>query len=78
MAGLDGLAHPSDGTVELAPRLGRTVKVTPACCSIAMGDAVLASDAGRDALTLDVDEFLRDSARRRGSRGLAGIPVVAA
>lgn len=78
MAGLNGLAHPSDGTVELAARLGRAVKVTPACCSIAMGDEVLALDAGRDALTVDVEEFLRDSGRRRGARALAGIPVVVA
>ncbi len=77
MAGLNGLAHPSDGTVELAARLGRSVRVTPACCSIAMGDEVLALDAGRDALTVDVAEFLRESGRRRASRGLAGIPVVA-
>lgn len=78
MAGLNGLAHPSDGTVELAARLGRPVKVTPACCSIALGDEVLALDAGSDALTLDVAEFLRDSRRRGASPGLAGIPVVAA
>jgi uncharacterized radical SAM superfamily protein len=78
MAGLNGLAHPSDGTVELAARLGRAVRVTPACCSIAMGDEVLALDAGRDALTVDVAEFLRDSGRRRDAYTLAGIPVVAA
>jgi hypothetical protein len=78
MAGLNGLAHPSDGTVELAAKLGRAVKVTPACCSIAMGDEVLALDAGRDSLTVDVEAFLRDSGRRRGARALAGIPVVAA
>jgi lipoyl synthase len=78
LAGLNGLAHPSDGTVELAARIGRSVKVTPACCSIALGDEVLALDTGREALTVDVAEFLRDSRRQRASRGLAGIPVVAA
>ena len=35
MAGLDGLAHPSDGMAELATRLGRTMRVAPSCCSIA-------------------------------------------
>lgn len=35
MAGLDGLAHPSEGMVELATRLGRTMRVAPTCCSIA-------------------------------------------
>jgi lipoyl synthase len=77
MAGLNGLAHPSDGTVELAARLGRSVKVTPACCSIALGDEVLALDEDHGALTLDVAEFLRGTGRPRGAHGLAGIPVVA-
>ena len=44
MAGLNGVAHPADGMVELAARLGREVRVTPACCSIAVGDEVMASD----------------------------------
>lgn len=35
MAGLNGLAHPSAGMVELASRLGRTPHISPACCSIA-------------------------------------------
>jgi len=34
--------------------------------------------AGRDALTVDVAESLRDSGRRGASRGLAGIPVITA
>jgi len=78
MAGLNGLAHPSDGTVELAARLGRSVRVTPACCSIALGEEVLALDDGRDALTVDVAQFIRASGRGRAARQLAGIPVVAA
>jgi lipoyl synthase len=77
MAGLNGIAHPSDGTVELAARLGRTVKVTPACCSIALGDEVLTLEDGRAALTVDVAQFLRESGRQSALRRLAGIPVVA-
>jgi len=38
MAGLNGIAHPADGMVELAARLRREVRVTPSCCSIALGD----------------------------------------
>ena len=34
MAGLNGLAHPSEGMVELASRLGRPMHVSPTCCSI--------------------------------------------
>ncbi|HSD59581.1 MAG TPA: radical SAM protein, partial [Burkholderiales bacterium] len=41
MAGLDGIAHPADGMVELATRLGRGVTVAPYCCSMAVGDEVL-------------------------------------
>ena len=79
MAGLNGIAHPSDGTVALAARLGRSVRVTPACCSIALGDEVLALDAGRDALAIDVGEFLRREAERPRSPGrLARIRVVTA
>ena len=37
MAGLDGIAHPADGMVELAARLGRNARVVAACCSMAVG-----------------------------------------
>jgi uncharacterized radical SAM superfamily protein len=75
MAGLNGIAHPSDGTVELAARLGREVRVTPACCSIAVGDEVLALADGAGAARVDVADFIR---RESGRRGLRGIRVVAA
>jgi uncharacterized radical SAM superfamily protein len=74
MAGLNGIAHPSDGAVELAVRLGCDVRVTPACCSIALGDEVLALDDGAGALRVDLGEFVRRESR--GGR-LRGIPVVA-
>lgn len=35
MAGLDGLAHPSDGMAELAKRIGRPMRIAPTCCAIA-------------------------------------------
>jgi len=79
MAGLNGIAHPSDGTVALAARLGRPVKVTPACCSIGLGDEVLALDDGSDAVRIDLGEYLRrDEARRRAPARLGRIPVVSA
>jgi hypothetical protein len=74
MAGLNGIAHPSDGTVELAVRLGREVRVTPACCSIAVGDEVLALENGAASVSLDVADFVRRESQ--GGR-LRGIPVVA-
>jgi uncharacterized radical SAM superfamily protein len=57
MAGLNGIAHPADGMVELAARLAREVRVTPACCSIALGDEVLA--LGEDqGIAIDVQRII--------------------
>ena len=36
MAGLNGIAHPADGMVELAARLGRKARIASTCCSMAM------------------------------------------
>lgn len=41
MAGLNGLAHPSEGMTELASRLGRTTSISPSCCSIASEFGIL-------------------------------------
>ncbi|MGH8671803.1 MAG: radical SAM protein [Burkholderiales bacterium] len=79
MAGLNGIAHPSDGMVELAVRMGRTVKVTPACCSISIGDEVLAIDGGAGGLEVDVERVIAQQRLRqadRTERGLAAIKVV--
>jgi hypothetical protein len=37
MAGLNGIAHPADGMVELADRLDRKARIVSACCSMAVG-----------------------------------------
>jgi len=77
MAGLNGIAHPADGVVELAVRLGRDVRVTPACCSIAVGDEVMAleQDAG---IRVDLRDLIAaERARPRATGKLAGIPIVA-
>lgn len=76
MAGLNGIAHPADGAVELAIRLGREARVTPSCCSIAVGEEVvgIGNDAG---LRLEMRHLAeRERARRVGR--FAGIRVVAA
>ncbi len=65
MAGVDGMAHPSDGMVELAARLDRRVRVTPACCSIAVGDEVLAMDDAGVGLEIDLAEIVRQERERR-------------
>ncbi|MCW5576898.1 MAG: hypothetical protein KIT13_12455 [Burkholderiales bacterium] len=77
MAGLNGIAHPADGVVELALRLGRDVRVTPACCSIAVGDEVMALER-ESGIRVDLQDLIAERRqRRRGSGALAGIPVVA-
>jgi lipoyl synthase len=79
MAGLNGLAHPSDGIVELAARLGRRVRVTPSCCSIAVGDEVLALDNTDSGLQIDVEQIIaQERQRHRPAGGLSSIKVVAA
>lgn len=75
MAGLNGLAHPSDGCVELAVALGDEVRVTPSCCSIAVGEEVLALDGAGASVPADV--YLR-AQRAAPLRRRIDIPVVAA
>lgn len=82
MAGLSGIAHPAEGVVELAARLGKKVRVTPACCSIAVGEEVMAEDAAADAgIELDLDTIVAEETRRReqerkARQGLGGIRIV--
>jgi hypothetical protein len=75
LAGIDGMAHPSEGMVELAARLGRRVRVTPSCCSIAVGDEVMAV-AENGSVELDLEEIMEHERRARLAHGL-GIPVAA-
>jgi hypothetical protein len=77
LAGLNGIAHPAEGVVELAARLGRGVRVTAACCSIAVGEEVMAlDDAGDDAgLQLDLEQVLEHE-RRSQAAAVGGIKVV--
>jgi len=74
LAGLSGIAHPAEGIVDLALRLGRDVKVTPACCSIAVGEEVLALE---DPQAARIDPALIVAHERRRGRRLANIAVVA-
>lgn len=71
LAGFDGIAHPADGVVELAARLGREVSATAACCAMAGGGDMLCDDSA-PRVTLSLEEILRDSRPGR----LGGIPVV--
>ncbi len=80
MAGLSGIAHPADGVVELAARLQRNVKISASCCSIAMGDEVMALDNTQAVLELNLAEIMAHEQRlRRDDKlhsGLASIPIV--
>lgn len=81
MAGLNGIAHPADGVVELAVRLGRDVRVTPACCSIAVGDEVMALER-ESGIRVDLQDLIagqraeKQRAKPRATGKLAGIPIV--
>lgn len=74
LAGLSGIAHPADGVVELALRLGRDVNVIPACCSIAVGEDVLGLE---DRAAPRIDPWLVAQAGKRARSSIARIPVVA-
>ena len=80
MAGLNGVAHPSDGMVELAVRLERDVRVTPACCSIAIGDEVMAIETDESGLQVDIQKVIEHERTKRPSfatsSSLSGIKVV--
>lgn len=78
LAGLNGIAHPADGMVELAARLGRDVRVTPACCSIAVGDEVMAVAGDETGIQIDIERVIADErSRRRVAGTLGGIRVIA-
>ncbi len=74
MAGLNGIAHPADGMVELAARLGREVRVTPACCSIAVGDEVLALDSSAGLRDRPARVIARERSARPAPAQPAGCP----
>lgn len=78
MAGLNGLAHPTDGMVELAVKLNREVRVTPACCSIAIGDEVMAIETEDAGLAVDIERVIAHerTQHHHATTGLAGIRVV--
>ncbi|MHB8347242.1 MAG: radical SAM protein [Acidiferrobacterales bacterium] len=73
MAGMNGMAHPSDGMVELAARLERRVRITPACCSIAVGDEVMAVSARDAGLELDLDAIIDQERKRRRAAARQGV-----
>ncbi len=78
MAGFNGMAHPSDGVVELAVRIGRRVRVSPACCSVAVGDEVMAFDS-TNGFEPDVEEVIRQERERRlATCSIGGIKAVSA
>lgn len=79
MAGIDGIAHPSEGMVELAARLEQRVRVTPACCSIAVGDEAMAIEGERGGIELNLEQILAHERKQRAAAksqtALRGIPI---
>lgn len=74
MAGLNGIAFPSDGMLALAKHLEREVRVTPSCCSMIVGEEVLAmADGESGSVVLD---HIPAAPKRKASIG--DIPVVVA
>jgi len=56
---------------------GRKRSTKPACCSIALGDEVLALDSTESGIAIDVQHVIeRERSRRRPHAALSRIPVV--
>lgn len=64
MAGLDGVAHPAEGIVEFAARLGRKVQVSPSCCSVSIGNT-LGDEETKNFLQLNLEDVLAHEQRCR-------------
>ena len=62
LAGLNGMAHPSEGTVELAARLGRRIFVTPVCCSMAVGEELMATAGDAHPVEIDAGNIIGQAA----------------
>lgn len=73
MAGINGMAHPSDGMVELAARMERRIRITPSCCSIAVGEEVMAMDDAQSGLEIDLEAVIRHERERRARAGKAAL-----
>jgi uncharacterized radical SAM superfamily protein len=79
LAGLDGIAHPADGVVELAARLGRSVSVSASCCSLAAVEGLMASSGDPASVALDLQAILAQEQRLQAagaSTRLSRIPIV--
>lgn len=75
LAGLSGVAHPAEGVVELAARLGRRVRVSSACCAtFLLADTDLED---RHLLDLNLDAVLAHEAAARSRARPVRIPVAA-
>lgn len=74
LAGLDGIAHPANGVVELAARLGRRVKVTASCCSLGVSEELMALE-GDGGVEVDLDAILAEE-RLHHSMGHAASSVL--
>lgn len=79
MAGLDGIAQPADGVVELAARLDQSVCVHSSCCAMAAGEGLSTLLHEEHAVSLDL-AAVREHERRRRVAGtsLKNIAVVTA
>jgi hypothetical protein len=76
MAGLNAIAHPAEGVVELALRLGRETSISASCCSMS-ADAGLLDDASAVPLEGSALAALRPRhGPRTANRALSRIAVV--
>ncbi|MGB0127851.1 MAG: hypothetical protein WBP72_09440 [Rhodocyclaceae bacterium] len=75
LAGLDGIAHPAEGAVELAVRRGLALHIEPSCCSVPAGVGIPNSVSSRPLLRMDIQGLVTP---RPVDNGLAHSPAVSA
>jgi uncharacterized radical SAM superfamily protein len=77
MAGLNGIAHPADGVIELAARLQRTASMSASCCSMSV-DSALMDESDETDVRIDLDALKQLPAVPQRQHAIKGIKVVAA
>jgi lipoyl synthase len=77
LAGLDGIAHPAEGAVELAVRLGRVPQIESVCCSVPVGAGAPNPVSAQPLLRMDIQRLSAAGPDRDGPASPHALPVAA-
>lgn len=77
LAGLDGIAHPAEGTVELAVRLGRLPQIEAGCCSVPGRAGIRNPVSAHPLLRMDIRGLAAAGAHADGPATAQALPAAA-